>query len=711
MPLLDSSARLAARLGVPPDVFGNPDWQSGLVRVVTSLFGAAYIGLGAWTHYYEVDVPYFLTIFAPYLVLSLALLLSVVRRPRWLARRYLALCLDIVVVSLAISITREAISPFYLLYILIFISSGTRFGRNDLILAAVVAVIAYNGVLIELDEWRRHTFEAFFFLLLLVLLPLYQAALLGQVQRAREDAVRANQAKGDFLAVMTHELRTPLTAVIGLAELLADTDLDEEQREHVRAISGSAAALNVLIGDVLDFSKIDAGKLTLERIPFDPGVLLRDACALLEVQSLPRGLELVLEVAPEVPGQVVGDPHRVRQILFNLLGNAIKFTEQGQVRVRLGCRESSAAVAVPHLLLEVIDTGIGIPQDKLATLFESFHQADDSTTRRFGGTGLGTTIARQLAERMGGTIEVESELGRGSRFLVRLPLPIAEPPSPPGSGRLVGARVLILERNTAYRDFVAAILEHERALCRTAEPGESLPSAPVPELLVLADEPAGRDLTAELHGFRARCDAEIPCLLLSYGGRQRAHGLARVMYLNKPFLPRDLVRAAAMLLDPERYAAYVAEQDASRITLAAPSLGGIRVLVAEDNVLAARVITAFLTRMGVDHRLFEDGESALAAALAGGFHIAFVDLRMPRLDGLGFTRRYRAESNGRPLTIMALTAGATEDARRDCLAAGMDGFMTKPVDRDELHAILERYTREVDPGATAAGGLSDRLSG
>lgn len=706
MLLLGSFARLAARLGVPPDVLGNPDWQSGLVRVVTSLFGAAYIGLGAWTHYYKVDVPYFLTIFAPYLVLSLALLLSVVQRPQWLARRYLALCLDIVVVSFAIFVTREAISPFYLLYILIFISSGTRFGRRDLILAAIVAVIAYNGVLIELDEWRRHTFEAFFFLLLLVLLPLYQASLLNQVQRAREEAVRANQAKGDFLAVMTHELRTPLTAVIGMAELLADTELDEEQREYVRAISGSAVTLNALIGDVLDFSKIDAGKLTLERIPLALDLLLRDTCALLEVQALPRGLELILEVAPDVPAQVVGDPYRVRQILFNLLGNAIKFTERGQVLVRLGQCAATESVAQPHLLLEIIDTGIGIPRDKLATLFESFRQADDSTTRRFGGTGLGTTIARQLALRMGGTIEVESELGRGSRFLVRLPLPAAQPPSSPGSGRLAGTRILILEGNATQRALVDSILGRERALCRTAEPGHAAPVEPGTDLLILADTPAGRDLAADLRLMRSRLGAEIPCLLLTYGGRRREHGLARVMSLNKPFLARDLVRSAEILLDPAGYAAFLAEQkasdSASRASLSASSLAGIRVLIAEDSALAARVISAFLTKMGVAYQLFEDGESALAAALAGGFHIAFVDMQMPRLDGIGFTRRYRAESNGRPLTIMALTASATEDTRRNCLAAGMDGFMIKPVDRDELRAHLAQCAREVGPDVSAA---------
>lgn len=549
----------------------SPELQSGAVRLLTALFGAGYLGLGAWTDYYGIDVPYFLTIFALHLLASFALMVSVIRRPDWIARRYIALCLDIVVVSLAIFVTQEAISPFYLLYILIFISAGTRFGRGPLIVGSVVAVLAYNFVLIELDEWSRHPFEAAFFLLLLVLLPLYQASLLRQLQQARADAEHASKAKSDFLAIMTHELRTPLTGVIGMAELLKETRLDTEQREQVEAITSSANALSALIGDILDFSKLDARRLKLERLPFAPRELTHEVCAILDGQARARGLALIQEVMPEVPERLLGDALRVRQILFNLVGNAIKFTERGEVRVCLSRAESSAAISRPHLLIEVADTGIGIPADTLDVLFESFRQADDSTTRRFGGTGLGTTIARELAVLMDGAIEVESEEGRGSLFRVRLPL-LDEIPS------------------------------------------------------TVAEEPAS---------YRVRTT------------------------------PNDWRTP---------YAGAV-----------------IRVLVAEDNAIAAKVITRFLDRMGFEYDLFTDGESALEAALAGGYQIAVVDLRMPRLDGLDFTRRYRAESNGRPLPILALTANASEDVRHDCLAAGMDGFLAKPVKPDELRHAIERF--------------------
>ena len=579
MVVLESTLeRFAGASGWSARLRADPELQSGTVRILTALFGAGYLGLGAWTDYYDIDVPYFLTIFALHLLVSLTLIVSVIQQPDWSARRYVALCLDIVVVSLAIFVTQEAISPFYLLYILIFISAGTRFGRGPLIMGSVVAVVAYNFVLIELNEWQRHPFEAAFFLVLLVLLPLYQASLLRQLQQARADAEQASKAKSDFLAVMTHELRTPLTGVIGMAELLQETRLDAEQREQVEAITSSANALSALIGDILDFSKLDARRLKLERLPFAPREVTHEVCAILDGQARARGLALIQEVAPEVPERVIGDALRVRQILFNLVGNAIKFTERGEVRVRLRVAESSPALGRPHLAIEVMDTGIGIPTDKLDVLFESFRQADESTTRRFGGTGLGTTIARELSVLMGGAIEVESEEGRGSLFRVRLPLL------------------------------------------------DELPSA-------VAEEPAPYRVETTPNDWRT-----------PYAGPK------------------------------------------------------IRVLVAEDNAIAAKVITRFLDRMGFEYDLFMDGESALEAALAGGYRIAVVDLRMPRLDGLGFTRRYRAEAGGRPLPILALTANASEDVRHACLAAGMDGFLAKPVKPDELRGAIERLGALDDAG-------------
>ncbi|AFL73886.1 ATP-binding protein [Thiocystis violascens] len=706
-------ARFRERLGVSPELQKNPEFQSATVRITACLFGALYIGLGAWTDYYRVDIPNYLTLFALYLISNLLFLISVARRPVWPARCFLALSLDIIAVSLAIFLTREAISPFYLLYILIFISAGTRFGKLHLIVAAVVAVVAYNFVLIELDEWRRHTFEAAFFLLLLVLLPLYQASLLRQVQQAREDAVRANQAKGDFLAFMTHELRTPLTGVIGMATLLKGTQLDLEQRDYVDSITSSAQALNSLIGDILDFSKIDARKLTLECIPFDPRAMLRNVCEILVGLALSKNLELICQVDPDVPGQATGDPLRVRQILFNLIGNAIKFTEQGQVSLRVGARAPDATLSRPYLLLEIADTGIGIPQDKLPTLFESFRQADDSTTRRFGGSGLGTTIARELTLLMGGTITVESEEGRGSCFRVSLPLlgDGALPSPTPSAARLRGLRVLAIESNPMQRALIGAILEREAAIVRcvagiqdidASSPMDTIPGERDIALAILSDVPAVHNLGHALANLRESIGEHPPCLLLSYPGHQLIAPPPGVACLNKPFLAEDLVDAIESLLG--RAPADVATRARQDESVSAPSENPpsarpIRVLVAEDNEIAAKVITTFLTKMGFANQRFRDGEAALTAALNGGYQIAIVDFHMPKLDGIGFAKRYRTLAPEYPLPIVALTATAAADVRQACFDAGMDGFLAKPVNPDELRQTVERLALPQPPMA------------
>jgi two-component system sensor histidine kinase RpfC len=709
---------LIRRFGVSEELTGNPEFQSALVRVTACLLGALYIAVGALTQYYRVDVPYYLTLFAIYLVSNVWFLISIVLRPEWPARVYVGICLDVVAISLAIFITREAISPFYLLYILVFISAGTRFGKHHLVVASLAAVLGYNVVLIALDEWRLHTFEATFFLALLVLLPLYQYSLLRKVQDARAEAERANQAKGDFLAFMTHELRTPLTGVVGMTELLRGTRLDDEQRDCVQAIANSADILGALIGDILDLSKIDARRIVLERIPFDPRSLVRDVSDALAMRAHSAELELIADVDPEVPLRLIGDPLRLRQILFNLMGNAVKFTPTGEVRVHLSVRPPEAEQNGPHLLFEVVDTGIGIPSDKIPRLFERFRQADESTTRRFGGTGLGTTIARELTLLMGGAIGVESKEGRGSRFWIRLPLIEDDSAASSGPGaRLRGSRILVLEPNPTCRGLACAAFGREGAACETpAAPGD-VGSEQIRgqrfDLLVIADHPQGRDLNAVRAEVKTALGVSVPCLFLVYPGRRPALEGTTDACLTKPYLREDLIVAAESLLGR----AGMSTDGALRAGQTSPPLGlepvvdaaRMRVLVAEDNEIAAKVITRFLGKMGFELTRVADGEAALAEALGGAYGIAIVDLRMPKLDGIGFARRYREQAPDRPIPIVALTANASEDVKRDCLSAGMDAFLSKPVKPDELRGALEAALRELP--ATSHLPPADRLDG
>lgn len=684
-------------LGIPKGMGSNPEFQSFLVRLGVWIFGVVYVLLAAVSSQHEVDLRNFLILVSLFAAVYLGLFASVFVRPEWALRRYLTILLDIVAISLGMFFTRT-VSPFNLLYIWIFISAGTRYGIRFLVAATLEAVIAYSIVTVVLDQWRVQPQETLFFLLLLVLLPLYLYSLLRQVRRAKEEAEQANRAKGDFLAFMTHELRTPLTGVIGMSELLKTTQLDPEQRDYAQAISNSAHVLGALIGDILDFSKIDAERLKLEREPFEPRALVREVCGVLGGQALAEGVELICSLASEVPQTVVGDQLRVRQILFNLLGNAVKFTEQGQIEVRVSVRPPEGGVALPHLLLEVKDTGIGIPQEKIEQIFESFSQADASTTRRYGGSGLGTTIARQLTLLMGGAIGADSVLGKGSRFWVRLPL-LGDvlPHAPAPAGRLKGRQALVLEPNQTQRQLACEALRREGAQAHGTsgihELGAMAPGLGHFDLLVIADTPQGLDLARVQAQANALLGGEPPCLYLTYAARRKAVRPQGVRCAPKPFLAEELVAAAEDLLGPVQHPVHNATAD-SGLAAAGPSAAlGIRVLVAEDNAIAAKVITTFLTKMGFAHTRVEDGEQALAEALAGDYDIAIVDLRMPKVDGVEFTRRYRALAPERPLPIVALTANASEDVKQTCLEAGMDDFLAKPVPPELLRATVERLAR------------------
>ncbi|MCG6898095.1 MAG: response regulator [Thiocapsa sp.] len=700
---------LMRRFGLPGALGGNPEFQSALVRVTACLLGALYIALAAFTGYYRIDVPDYLVLFALYLASNIGFLASILRRPDWPARVYLGICLDVVAISLAIFITREAISPFYLLYILVFISAGTRFGKSQLVVASTVAVAAYTVVLIALDEWPRHTFEAAFFLALLVLLPLYQFFLVRQVQLARAEAEKANKAKGDFLAFMTHELRTPLTGVIGMTDLLRGTRLDAEQRDYAEAIATSADVLGALIGDILDFSKIDAGQLVLERIPFDPRVPVRDVCNALASRARATRLELICDLSPDVPPSVVGDQLRVRQILFNLIGNAIKFTEQGEILVRVRVQTAVPGLDRQHLLFEVLDTGIGIPEDALAHLFERFRQVDESTTRRFGGTGLGTAIARELTLLMGGTIGVDSKEGQGSRFWIRLPLIGAVSPGDAPKRRLGDMRVLVVERNATYRDLDRAVLEREGARCEAVAETAQVTAPDIRgdgvDLIVIADHPEGLGFQTALAQVTRALAASVPCLFLVYPGRRPDLGSARCAYLGKPYLPEDLVAAAESLLGRAELRSGEPRADpldpAPRAVREVSTFDRYPVLVAEDNEIAARVITSHLTKMGLAVTRVADGRTALSEALSGAYRVAIVDLRMPGLDGIGFARCYRQQAPDRPLPILALTANASEEVKQRCLAAGMDAFLAKPVRPDALRRALEVAAQGQDRSAAS----------
>ncbi len=688
--------RLVSRL-FAPELRSNPEYQSAWVRLSLWIFAVGYIGLGALTDYYRVDTTYFFSFFGSFLILFLGLLISVYLRPDWPTRRFFALAVDVAGASFAIFLTKEAISPFYLLYIWLFISYGTRYGQLHLTVASIMSVLAYSAVLIALEQWQKHTFEAVFFLLLLVMLPLYQHSLIRKVHLARREAEQANKAKSDFLATMTHELRTPLSGVVGMTRLLESTRLDNEQREYVNAISTSARLLGSVIGDILDLSKIEARKLQLENIAFDPREVLLDVCNSCETQALDKGLDLVSRVDPSIPGRILGDPLRLRQVLFNLVGNAVKFTEQGEVVVRLRPEAADDAEPASDYLIEVQDTGIGISAEKLPHVFDGFWQADDSTTRRFGGTGLGTTIARDLVELMGGRIEVESEPGKGSVFRIRLPLLSSGDASPMQASvtELTGRMALVYEPNRESRNLMSDVF---KAVGLNWQPVENIGQLGAMlsrreqsvDLAILADSPAGEDLEGICLLLKRALDRDIPVLFLTYGSRVLNGHFKDSPHLNKPFLGRDLRRALIQLVQGKPVIDVASQPDT--LPGAAETGSGHEILVAEDNNIAAKVITTFLEKQGHHVTLSRNGEEALEQVHERSFDAAFVDLRMPRMDGLEFTRQVRIREAGeRHMPIIALTANVADDVKQEALDAGMDDFLSKPVEPESLELMVEKY--------------------
>jgi two-component system sensor histidine kinase RpfC len=677
------------------DLLQNPEFQSALVRLAIWFFSILYIGLGAWTEYYEVNIPLYYMLFGGYLFFFVVTLISVYYRPAMPGRPYATLLIDISAVSLAIFLTREAISPFYLLYIWIFVSYGTRYGKAVLTVASIISVTAYNLVLISLNEWSQHTFEAFFFLLLLVLLPLYQYSLLRKLHIAKREAEYANKARGDFLATMTHELRTPLIGILGMARLMKGTPLDAEQKEYLHSIHSSAQLLRALIGDILDFSKIDANKLELVNEPFDLRHLVRSVTSALSNEAQEKQLEFRCWVDPRLPVKLRGDNLRISQIFFNLLGNAIKFTEKGSVMLRISFAESHETQKESHVLIEVEDTGIGVPQEKIDKIFDKFWQLDASNSRRYGGTGLGTTVARDLSRRMGGDITVRSHMGVGTTFSVRLPLLQGQGAvQPVFSPLLKDKRILIFETNEQSMSLhLKTVEELGMQAVAVLSLNALTPYLDQPfDVVLISDSLSGIPLSPILSRVDI-LEGSPTILLAAYRGRTIGVPSPVNRVLMKPFLAEDLAQA---IFDPLRQRESKRDVLSSVLGREVKESSGINILLAEDNAIAAKVLSTLLLQRGHTVKVVKDGLEALEAIALSDYHLAFIDLRMPHMDGIEFARCYRErEAADRHLPIYALTANTAEDAMQNCLQAGMDGFLNKPVEPEQLDVIIEKHANTI----------------
>lgn len=651
-------------------------------------------------------------------VFSLVLLIRIAINPGISPhRRLIGMVSDISATCYVMQSGGEIYAPFYVILLWVTFGNGFRYGRRYLFPSAVLSVVSFSIVILTNDYWKNQVSLAIGLLLGLIVLPAYVSSLLKKLTDAISRAEEANRAKNQFLANMSHEMRTPLSGILGMVDLLRGTPLTTEQEDFANTIHASSQTLLFLIEDVLDISKIEAGKISVEKVDFDLHSLFKSTVGMVTQQAREKGLGISTQIPSRIPFQLRGDPLLIRQVLLNMLSNAVKFTEEGEVCLRVGqIRETTTNVL---LRIEVTDTGIGIPPEAQSRIFERFTQADDSITRRFGGTGLGMSIAKQIVGLMGGEIGLQSEPEKGSTFwftlsLEKQPTLVSQAN---GISTLSGSRILVVssDGDSSYHlqnhlsSWGVSTVVVEKA-AQAFSPLISAANDGVPfQVAIIVEKDLDMDpydLSKALQSVRmiqsvqlilvSKEDSEPDLSVITKHGFAAAlsSSLDKTLLFNALHFARPVEGVDENV--PNLANRYRRKKEEER--------HGLHILVAEDNLTNQKVIAKILERAGHHPHLVNNGERALDAMEKEAFDLVLLDLHMPVMGGLEAARIYRFTRNGPSgPPLVALTADATQESRKACEEAGFDAYLTKPV---EVKKLLELLDSLVPTGRTRHGATT-----